>query len=74
MLQKPKTIEEMIGMDLRYHCAEDPVTGAYLHRSDGRRKSGRPRRYWYRAPGMENAKIIYASSIDEAIQKAEGLK
>ena len=41
MLQKPKDIAEMIMMDLAHHCAEDPETGAYLVRSDGRRKSGR---------------------------------
>jgi hypothetical protein len=72
MLQQPKTMDEMIGMSLRHHCAEDPETGAYLIRSDGRRKSGRPRRYWYRAPGMLNAKVLYAESVDDAIRQIEG--
>jgi hypothetical protein len=72
MLQKPKDISEMIMMDLRHHCAEDPETGAYLVRSDGRRKSGRPRKYWYRAPGMINAKVIYAESDDDAIRQIDG--
>ena len=72
MLQKPKDIAEMIMMDLAHHCAEDPETGAYLGRSDGRRKSGRPRKYWYRAPGMINAKVLYAESDDDAIRQIEG--
>ena len=67
MLQKPKTIDEMILMDLRHHCAEDPITGAFLCKSNGRRKVGRQTRYWYREPGMVNAKVIYASSVEEAI-------
>jgi len=72
MLQKPKDIAEMIMMDLAHHCAEDPETGAYLVRSDGRRKSGRPRKYWYRAPGMINAKVLYAESDDDAIRQIDG--
>lgn len=73
MLQKPKDLAETILMDLRNHCAEDPRTGAYLMRSNGRRKAGRPRKYWYRAPGMINAKVIHASTDEEAIEKIEGL-
>jgi hypothetical protein len=72
MLQKPKNLEEMIMMDLRHHCAEDPETGAYLVRSSGRSKSGRQQRYWYRAPGMINAKVFRAASDDEAISRIEG--
>ena len=72
MLQKPKTIDEMILMDLKHHCAEDPQTGAYLIRSDGQRKSGRLTRFWYRAPGMINARVLYANSVDDAIRQVEG--
>lgn len=72
MLQKPKDLTEMIMMDLRRHCAEDPETGAYLIRSDGRRKPGRRRKYWYRAPGMLNAKLLYAESDDDAIRQING--
>jgi hypothetical protein len=72
MLQKPKDLAEMIIMDLRHHCAEDPETGAYLIRSDGRRKAGRARKYWYRAPGMINAKVIYAATDEEALSQING--
>jgi len=72
MLQKPKDLAEKILMDLRYHCAEDPITGASLMRSNGHRKSGRPRKYWYRAPGMINAMVIYAETDDDAIRQIEG--
>lgn len=72
MLQKPKDISELVLMDLRGHCAEDPVTGAYLIASNGRRKSGRPRRYWYRAPSMISARVLYAESLDDAINQIEG--
>lgn len=72
MLEKPKTLADMIGMDLRHHCAEDPITGAWLHRSDGRRKAGRQTRFWYKAPGMINAKVLYANSIEDAISQIEG--
>lgn len=72
MLQKPKDLMEMIEFDIRHHCAEDKETGAYLMRSDGRRKAGRLRRYWYRSPGMINAKVLYAESDDDAIRQIEG--
>jgi len=72
MLQKPKDLMEMIEFDIRNHCAEDPETGAYLMRSNGRRKSGRPCRYWYRAPGMINAKVLYAESDEDAMRQIDG--
>ena len=72
MLKKPNGIDELILMDLRNHCAEDPETGGYLCQSHGRRKNNGARRYWYRAPGMLNAKVVYAHSVDEAISQIEG--
>jgi hypothetical protein len=71
MLLTPKTIEDQIMMDLRHHCAEDPITGAYLIKSQGRRKFGRRTRFWYRIPGMINAKTIYATSVEDAICQIE---
>jgi hypothetical protein len=72
MLQKPKDPTEKMLMEARSHCAEDPDTGAYLMSSNGRRKSGRLRKYWYRAPGMINARKIFAVDIDDAIFQIEG--
>ena len=50
MMKLPTSIVEQIEMDLQCKCAEDPETGAYLTRSNGRRKAGRPRKYWYHQP------------------------
>jgi hypothetical protein len=70
MLLTPKTIDEVILMDLRGHCAEDPITGAYLSRSTGRRRSGRKSRFYFKAPGMEIAKVIFANTTSEAVEIA----
>jgi hypothetical protein len=71
MLLTPKTIADQIMMDLHHHCAEDPITGAYLIKSNGRRKLGRRTRFWYHAPGMINAKAMYATSVEDAICQIE---
>jgi len=72
MLQKPKNLTEMIMMDLAHRCAIDPETGAWLMKSNGRRKAGRLTRYWYKAPGMLNARVLYAESDDDAIRQIDG--
>lgn len=71
-MRLPKDIVEEIEMALQCHCAEDAETGAYLMRSNGRRKTGRPRNYWYHAPGMINSKKITAYSDQEAIDQING--
>ena len=72
MLKKPIDLADKILMDMRNHCAEDLDTGAYLIRSNGRRKSGRACKYWYRTPDMVNARVIYADSDDDAMRQIDG--
>jgi len=73
MLLIPKTIDEIILMDLRGHCAEDPINGSYLFRSRGHRRSGRRSRFYFKAPGMEYAKVIFAFTTSEAVEIANSL-
>lgn len=72
MLHKPKNPGERLQMELRKHCAEDSEVGAYLMRSNGHRKANRLRKYWYRTPNMINARVIFASSDDDAIFQIDG--
>lgn len=61
--------------DNRVNCllcgwvALDPTTGAHLRRSAGRRKAGRPSKYYLSVPGAE-VRIILAHTDQEAINKA----
>jgi hypothetical protein len=61
--------------DNRVNCylagwiALDPNTGAHLRRSAGRRKAGKPAKYYLSTPGND-ALMILASSDQEAINKA----
>ena len=71
-MQLPKNLADQIMLDLQCKCAEDPETGAYLMRSNGRRKTGRPRNYWYHAPGMINSRKFTATSDQEAVDKING--
>jgi len=69
MLKRPADFAETLLMDLRGNCAEDAETGATLSRSRGRRKAGRPTRYWYWRKEWTRAKVITAFSDDEAIEE-----
>lgn len=54
--------------------AVDLASGAHLVRSGGRRRAGRPGRYWLLGlPGRDHAPRFTAYTDDEAIEKARAL-
>lgn len=54
--------------------AVDLASGAHLIRSGGRRRAGRPARYWLaNLPGRDRWLCITAHTDDEAIEKARAL-
>lgn len=72
MLKLAKDLDE----EKRVHCflagriAQDPDDfNVYMFRSNGRRKSGRPAKY-YLHTGLPNAILILASSDEEALELA----
>jgi len=67
-LARDLDFDTQIGMMIHFQVALCPETGAYLVGSYGRRKAGRPRRYWARL----GEKLIgfTAHSDEEAVEKA----
>lgn len=86
MLQPASAFDDLdtrLGMFLSQHIAQDPDTGAYLTGSNGRRRSGRNRRYCVTVPtcnleplpgGQAYSESVYlkftAESDEQAIEKA----
>lgn len=70
MLKLAKDFDGLTQIDLMLamHIARCPDTGAYMGGSNGRRKAGRPRRYWARRG--ETLVRFTAHSDEEALAKA----
>lgn len=62
-------LAEWVAVDKNYKTTDEKQP-ARLSRSNGRRKSGRPTKYYLQGIGQLNAVIIEAYSDDEALQEA----
>lgn len=71
-LAKDFDLPTQLGMSIHWQIALDPETGISMARSFGRRRSGRPIRYWVSTP-EKGCGVLFrfiASSDAEALDKA----